>query len=189
MRQTVGRARSRGRFGVVVAMTATLVISGAGAAYAENPDPRPARPPVTDPGPQPAKPRVDTPRPDEVPPGGYASWDALFEEQHRLNGIADRIVAAGGTGYAGLVVDPENRDVRLYWKGSLPAAVQRAVDTGRSTAPVQVFPAAHTEAELHAEAQRWLDSGRVSDAYPKADGSGVVVEVPQADYGFRVVLG
>jgi hypothetical protein len=154
-------------------------VTGGGPAAADDPGPRPARPPVGDPGPLPPKPAEPGEPATEDLPAGFASWQALFDEQHRLNGIADRIVAAGGEGYAGLVVDPENHDVRLYWKGAVPAAVQTAVDTGRATAPVQVYPAAYTEAELRAEAQRWIDTGRVSDAYPAADGSGVTVEVPE----------
>lgn len=171
----------RMRLGLAAVIAATLVLSGASPAQAGDPDPRPVRPPVTDPGPAPAKPRTELPASTEDLPPGYKSWDAVFTEQARLNAVADRIVAAGGTGYAGLVADPENRDVRLYWKGAVPATVQRAVEAGRATVPVQVIPAAHTEAELTDEAQRWIDSGRVTDAYPKADGSGVVIEVAQAE--------
>lgn len=173
--------RSVGRRGAglaLAALVATLVAAGGQPALAEeNPEPRPARPPLTDSGPLPPKPMATGEVSTEDLPAGFASWQALFDEQRRLNGVADRIVAAGGAGYGGMVVDPENHDVRLYWKGALPAAVQQAVDAGRTVAPVRVHPAAYTDAELRAEAQRWLGSGLVSDAYPKADGSGVMVEV------------
>jgi hypothetical protein len=54
------------------------------------------------------------------------------------------------------------------------------VEAGRRTAPVQVLTAAYTAAELRAEASRWIQSGLVTDAYEKADGSGLVVAVPSS---------
>jgi hypothetical protein len=101
----------------------------------------------------------------------------VWAEQNRLNAVADRIVAAGGDGFAGLVVDPDQHDVRLYWKGALPAAVRAVVAEGQLQVPVQVIAAPYSDSEMRAEAQRWLDSGLATDAYAKADGSGVAVEV------------
>ncbi|WP_117208163.1 S1 family peptidase [Allorhizocola rhizosphaerae] len=164
---------------VFAALAVMTVVAGASPAGAEDPDPRPQRPPVGDPMPPRTAPvgEVST----EDLPAGFASWAALFAEQHRLNAVADRIEAAGrGDGYAGLIVDPENHDVRLYWKGALPAEVQSAVDAGRRSVPVQVFQAAYSADELRAEAQRWLDSGHVVDAYEKADGSGLVLGVAES---------
>lgn len=137
---------------------------------------RTPRPPAPPPGPGRPAPEAP-PAPRDALPAGFSTWEELFDEQRRLNQLADRILAAGRDGFAGAVVDPTNHDVRLHWKGALPAAVAAAVDAARLQAPVQVFPAAHTEAELEVEAQRWLDSGFVTDAYGKADGSGVAIEV------------
>ncbi|MDG4826922.1 S1 family peptidase [Asanoa sp. WMMD1127] len=172
---------------LAVAVAAALaIVAGATPAGAndDDPGPRPQRPPVTTPGPLPDKPPAVGPVSKEDLPAGFASWEAMFDEQHRLNDIADRIIAAGGAGggagYAGMVVDPTLHDVRLYWKGALPDAVARAVEAGRATAPVRVYQAAYSDEELRAEAARWIASGLVSDAYPKADGSGVTVEVAGA---------
>ncbi|MEV6495134.1 hypothetical protein AB0M20_41915, partial [Actinoplanes sp. NPDC051633] len=168
----------RKRAGAVVLAglaVAALVASGT-PAFATN-DPGRPRPPTADQEPQPDKPlNVAPPSTEDVPPG-FASWDEVFELQSKLNAAADRIVAAGGDGYAGLVADPDNRDVRLYWKGEVPAAVRGAVDEGRRSVPVQVLPADYTRVELEAEARRWHDSGLAVQAYPASDGSGVVVGV------------
>ncbi|MET7549702.1 S1 family peptidase [Streptomyces sp. NPDC005500] len=153
----------------------------------DNAPSRPSPPPTDISAPEkPAKeaPPVST----EELPAGFASWESLFDEQIRLNDIADRIVKAGLEGYAGMVVDPTNHDVRLYWKGTLPNKVAAAVEEGRKLAPVKVLSAPYTDAELRAEAQRWLDSGRATDAYPKEDGSGVVVGVSTAASGGPPVL-
>ncbi|MFF4196225.1 S1 family peptidase [Nonomuraea sp. NPDC001831] len=116
-------------------------------------------------------------------PGGFASWDALFAEQTRLNAVADRVTAVAETsdGYGGVVVAPENHEVRLYWKGQVPAPVRAVVDEGRLTAPVSVLPSAFSYADLLAEADKWSESGQVTGAAPQADGSGVRLSVPDED--------
>src|SRR5690349_14241302 len=58
-------------------------------------------------------------------PAGFRSWPEAMAVQARLNEAADQIVAAtasagGETGFAGLIAAPENRELRLYWKGSPP---------------------------------------------------------------------
>lgn len=161
---------------MAAAAPATARETPAPASVGEDERMRTPRPPVPPPGPPRPAPEP-SPVPREDLPAGFASWESLFDEQHRLNLIADRIVAAGRGGLAGVVVDPENHDVRLHWKGQLPDAVRLAVEAGRLQAPVQVLPATHTALELEAEAQRWLDSGLVTDAYGKPDGSGVAIEV------------
>lgn len=160
---------------VVAMLAVATVAAGAAPAVAEDPDPRPARPPIGEPLPPRTAPvgRVST----EDLPSGFTSWEQLFDEQDRLNTVAERIEAAGGDGYSSMVVDPENHDVRLYWQGALPAAVQAAVEAGRRSAPVQVLTAQYTRVELEAESQRWLASGLAVDAYPKADGSGLIVGI------------
>ncbi|MEV4374827.1 hypothetical protein AB0J71_47810 [Nonomuraea sp. NPDC049637] len=124
-------------------------------------------------------PTRDTTGPRGQVPGGFADWNALFSEQTRLNGVADRILARAETadGYGGIIVAPENHEVRLYWKGSMPSAVQSLIDEGRLTAPVSVLPAAHSYAELLAEADKWSESGQVTGAAPQPDGSGVQISV------------
>lgn len=116
-------------------------------------------------------------------PGGFASWTALFSEQTRLNGVADRVLESAETaeGYGGIVVAPENHEVRLYWRGDVPPAVQEAIDEGRQMAPVRVARAAYTQAQLLQEAERWTGAGQVSGAAPKPDGSGILLAVAGED--------
>ncbi|WP_433018194.1 hypothetical protein [Kribbella sp. CA-294648] len=111
-------------------------------------------------------------------PAGFDSWDRLYAEQARLNRAANRLYIPEEPGYAGLVVAPENHEVRLYWKGKPSAAADAAVMAARRDAPVRVLPAAYSEKELLAEADRWITSGEnVTLAAPKADGSGVSIGV------------
>lgn len=42
-----------------------------------------------------------------VVPGGFKSWGELRATQQKLNAAADRIAAAGGDGFAGVVAAPE----------------------------------------------------------------------------------
>jgi hypothetical protein len=173
------RTRSANRL-ATAAFALTLLVTGAAQA---TPTTGSIPPPVTGTSPRPpiqpphSRPEVKGPPPPaEDLPAGFSSWETLFAEQQKLNAVADRIVAAGSAGFAGLIADPTNREVRLYWKGTLPAAVADAVTLGRLQAPVSVFSAPYSEAELEVEAQRWIDSGLATDAYPKSDGTGVTVE-------------
>ncbi|GAA3022221.1 hypothetical protein [Streptosporangium longisporum] len=149
-----------------------LTLSGTGTAGARTADGPADKPPIVN---------QDAPR--EPVPAGFTGWDALFAEQDRLNGVADRITERAETaeGYAGIVVAPENHEVRLYWRGAVPTAVQTAVDQGRQVAPVRVLPAAHTHAQLLQEATRWVEAGQVTGAVPQPDGSGVQLSVAGAD--------
>src|SRR5215813_5643326 len=55
--------------------------------------------------------------------------DDLLTVQMQLIGAADRISAAmaGSTGLAGLTVEAAVPELRLYWKGPVPAQVRRAI--------------------------------------------------------------
>ncbi|MCA2224442.1 S1 family peptidase [Nonomuraea aurantiaca] len=116
-------------------------------------------------------------------PGGFADWKALFSEQTRLNGVADRLTesAENADGYGGIIVAPENHEVRLYWRGTVPPAVQTTIDQGRQTAPVTVLPAAYTNAQLLQEADKWAEAGQASGAAPQPDGSGIRLSVTGQD--------
>jgi hypothetical protein len=138
----------------------------------------------------PAK-RVDT---QPVPmtgtvPAGYRSWDEVMAVQERLGGTADRIgeLAEGpdGAGFGAIAYDLPAAQIRLYWKGALPASVSSLL--GQDTAaPVAVLPAAYTAAELDAEVARITvqppagllpSSTVVTGAAPEPDASGVHVFV------------
>ncbi|MDH2426109.1 hypothetical protein [Sphaerisporangium sp. TRM90804] len=135
---------------------------------------------LDDPG---SKPPASGEGPRGQAPAGFATWDALFAEQERLNGVADQLAEAGekAQGFGGLVVAPENHEVRLYWRGQVPPAVQTAVEQGRLRAPVRVLSAAHAQDQLAQEAERWVASGQVTGAAPQPDGSGLHLSVVSGD--------
>lgn len=117
-------------------------------------------------------------------PGGFASWPELMAMQEVLNKAADRIQAAAGSdsgsGYAGIVAAPEERALRLYWKGELPDAVQRVVGELAPAVPVRLQAASHSMQELLPQARQVVERGRdsgVTAAAPLPDGSGIRVSV------------
>jgi hypothetical protein len=113
-----------------------------------------------------------------APPAGFASWAEVFAVQDRLNAAAEKIIATRGSGFAGVVAAPENGDVRVYWKGRVPASVrQTAVTAG---APVRFLSAAYSERELLAETARLAADPRVLSVGPEADGSGLTITVTEA---------
>jgi hypothetical protein len=116
---------------------------------------------------------------DDTVPGGFGSWEELFETQQKLIAAADVVhdVALGTpeTGFAGFSVKPENREVRLWWRGELPANVAAAVERARTIAPVSVLPARHSKAELDGVADRVAGIDGVTAVGPLSDGSGLRV--------------
>jgi hypothetical protein len=114
-----------------------------------------------------ALPAQPIPMSDPVP-GGFASWSDLLATQRHLDDAADAIAAAAeqANGFGSVVVDPENREVRVYWKGHIPAPVQQAVAAADSV--VRVLPAAFSKRELDAEAQRLMHLPRASQVAPSA---------------------
>jgi hypothetical protein len=110
-------------------------------------------------------------------PGGFASWADLMKMQNRLNAAAERIVATSATGYAGIVAAPENRELRVYWKGTPPAGAASLIQQLRGSVPVKVLPAAYSQSELLGEAARVIRSPGVSAVSPNADGSGLTVSM------------
>jgi hypothetical protein len=121
-------------------------------------------------------------------PGGFESWKELLATQEQLVKAAERITAAAdkeagkeadkeGTGFAGVVVAPENREVRMYWKGDLPETVDSVVGELRGDVDVSVLPARHTAGELAAEAERLARKAgdALTSVAPQVDGSGLAV--------------
>jgi hypothetical protein len=99
--------------------------------------------------------------------------DDVPADQTRLVAAADLIEDAGGDGYAGISVAPEKGELALYWNGTPPAQVQLAVERARREVGVRVLPAAHSERELLAVAQRLAKVPGVTSVGPKVDGSGL----------------
>ncbi|TWP47972.1 hypothetical protein FKR81_30355 [Lentzea tibetensis] len=111
-------------------------------------------------------------------PAGFASWADVFAVQDELNAAARHIVAARDSEYAGVVADPANGDLRVYWKGDVPRSVRRIAD-GLGV-PVVFLPARFSEREMLAEARRLTTDPRVLSVGPEADGSGLTIAVTEA---------
>ncbi|MER5319274.1 hypothetical protein [Streptosporangium roseum] len=166
--------RSTGRLAVVLGVALAMVAMGAAQAIAV-----PAPAPVKDAGTRAVEPA------DKLP-GGFASWKDLLATQEKLVKAADRVTAAvrtqGGTGFAGIIAAPENRELRVYWKGDTPERIGALVGLLRRDVPVSVLPAAYSARELESEMDRLgrTSGGVITSIAPNADGSGLTVS--GADY-------
>lgn len=130
--------------------------------------------------------------PRDPAPAGFKSWDELYAIQAPLNELADQLyVAANGPdarvepgtpddGYAGIEIDLEFHEVRLYWRGALPARMQSAVAEARATGTVRVLAATHSLREMVADMAVWIASGKAVTAEPRVDGGGIVLGVAQS---------
>ncbi|WP_367132482.1 MULTISPECIES: S1 family peptidase [Streptomyces] len=113
----------------------------------------------------------------------------LMEEQSKLDRAADRIVDAAkkeaNSGYAGIRVSAERRELQLYWHGNKPKLVADVLEKLKPTVKVVEIPARYTEAALKVEAARIIKEGdstiggksNIVGAGPREDGSGVWVGV------------
>ncbi|MEV0427277.1 hypothetical protein [Micromonospora sp. NPDC050495] len=108
-------------------------------------------------------------------PAGFASWTELISVQERLNQAATRVAAVKGAGFAGIVAAPENRELRVYWKGDAGARVRALVRDLNRTVPVRLVPARYSEADLAATARKLATVPDVASVVPRVDGSGVQV--------------
>jgi hypothetical protein len=152
----------------LIAIGAGVVVAAAFAAPAAAvPTPAPSDHP---------KPVIPSHLPGGPVPGGFASWAELYAMQDRLNAAATRILQTGGAGNASIVAAPQNRELRVYWNGAVPASVRSlAANLG---VPVSIQPAAFSHRELVAAAQKLASTdSRVAEVAPKADGSGLDVTV------------
>jgi hypothetical protein len=109
-------------------------------------------------------------------PAGAASWADLMRVQGKLDAAADRITALRAGGLAGITVSAETKSLRVYWKGTLPAAVRTAakLDAGLS---LRTSSAAWSQRELGAAARRLAAAGDVASVAPATDGSGLRVSM------------
>jgi hypothetical protein len=147
----------------VVGAAAVLAL-GAGATPAAADDARSAAPPSA--------------QPAGAVPAGFTTWAELFAVQDKLNAAAERIVATGSAGYAGIVAAPQNRALKVHWKGEVPASV-RQLASGLGV-PVAFLPARFSEREMLAETKRLAADPRVLDVGPAVDGSGLTITVSGA---------
>lgn len=117
-------------------------------------------------------------------PGGGAV-DELQVRQRPLVDAATRIRAVvdeDRSNFAGIELIGST-ELRLYWKGTPPAAVAKVVKQLRQSVPIKVVPAAYALRELKTEATRLVKEGTASGvvlAAPLADGSGLRVRVEES---------
>ena len=90
--------------------------------------------------------------------------------------IRKEIEQRGYSGYAG--IELEDKQVAVWWKGKLPAAVGQAIDAARAFAPVRVGAARHSLRELRAA------GAQLRSAY-----AGAQPRIKYAVDGSRVVVG
>lgn len=116
--------------------------------------------------------------------GEVVAKDTLnqMERQRPLVTAADKIrweLERGSyTGFAGIGLE-EGR-VALWWKGAIPAKMQRTIDAARRTAPVRVADARYSLAELRSASERLQAQLRDEPGLGHAvkiptDGSGLVL--------------
>ncbi|MCE6999275.1 S1 family peptidase [Saccharothrix sp. S26] len=110
----------------------------------------------------------------------------IWQKQEKIDHVVQDIRTSGASdGISGVVVDPENGKVSLYWKGTPPAAVTDRIKAAAADGiEVAVRQAPYTEAELLAEADRIsrkpLFNGhrtgqRMMKVSPRPDGTGLDV--------------
>ncbi len=109
-------------------------------------------------------------------PAGFISWSDVYAFQTRLDTAAERILAVGRAENASIVAAPQNHELRVYWKGTVPGRVRNLVkDLG---VPVRFASAAYTHTELVAQAKRLIGANpAVAEVAPRPDGSGLNVTV------------
>jgi hypothetical protein len=113
--------------------------------------------------------------PTATVPAGFATWAEVFAVQDKLNAAAEKILATGGEGYAGIVAAPQNRELHVYWKGTVPPSLLELA--GGLGVPVRFLPAKFTEREMLAETQRLAADPQVRSVGPEVDGSGLTIHV------------
>ncbi|MGW7201733.1 hypothetical protein [Streptomyces chryseus] len=118
-------------------------------------------------------------QPTERVPEGFRSWGELWSVQHRLNTAAEKIEKVSkldkGSGYAGIIAAPENRELKVYWHGAVPDQVESAIAIQQ--VPIQVIPAKYSASKLHSEALRLNARDAIKAIIPKVDGSGLALRV------------
>ncbi|MFI1801938.1 hypothetical protein ACH427_32030 [Streptomyces sp. NPDC020379] len=112
-----------------------------------------------------------------------------MSEQSKIDRAADRISEAvrkdKDSGYAGIKVSAEKRELELYWRGVKPKQIEDLLKSLRSSVKVVELPARYTRAALKVEAERIIKNGDseiaekrdVVSAGPREDGSGVSIDV------------
>ncbi|WP_172381742.1 hypothetical protein [Streptomyces sp. MNP-20] len=157
--------------GAVLLLTCTAVAATTGEASSASTPPKPV--PRAAPG------TPGAPIPQGPVPDGFATWSDLFTMQQRLNTKATKVLkaarTAGHDNPVGIVAAPKNRELRVYWHGTVPDGMRRQLSSRPGDVPVTVLPARFGTAALRSAVRELSASGATSMAAPEPDGSGVVV--------------
>ncbi|MEV0282312.1 hypothetical protein AB0I22_38925 [Streptomyces sp. NPDC050610] len=160
-----------------VVLGAVLVLTGSTITAAAGGEQPAANPP--EPVPRDVPGASGTQLPKGPAPGGFVSWPDLFGMQQRLNTKATKILAATRAAHqdnpVGIVAAPENRELRVYWHGTVPDSMRHRLRSRAGEVPVKVLPARFSTASLRTAVAALTASGATSMAAPQPDGSGVVV--------------
>jgi hypothetical protein len=112
--------------------------------------------------------------PEGALPAGFADWTAVYAYQQKLSDAAG-LISAADPGNASIVAAPGNHELRVYWKGAVPAVARsRAAGSG---VKVAFHPAAYTHEELVKQARQLVTRPGVYEAAPAIDGSGLTATV------------
>lgn len=116
--------------------------------------------------------------------------DAIHAVIEPLLANLDPKKAAAIPGYAGVIVDAEHNHFTLFWKGTPPASVTKALAMLPPGMTAEVRPAAFSKAELHAQRDQFFrDDAAIPAEYRahrisvREDGSGIDISVPKARPG------
>ncbi len=115
----------------------------------------------------------------EPVPGGFKTWGELFAVQEQMNSAALAITTEAAklpdSGLGTVIAAPENRHLKIFWKGAVPQSVQAVIDAERQTVPVKVLPAKYTQRELAAGVRRLTGNPEFGEVESMTDASGVLV--------------
>jgi hypothetical protein len=103
----------------------------------------------------------------------------LVKAADELQALADKHKLPG---FAGLAVQIDKKSVELFWKGTVPGVMNRAITKLRGSVTVTVTPAAYSLKELDREAQRVASDNpdSVVEVGPTANYSGLEVVTNEA---------
>jgi hypothetical protein len=114
-------------------------------------------------------------------PGGFASWDELFAVQQRMDRALARITETarigGYSGYGNAIAAPENRILRLYWQGAIPAPLRQVIAEESKNIPIEVLPARYSMDHMLRTAERLMRHKEIAAAEPATDATALVVHL------------
>ncbi|MER7460401.1 hypothetical protein [Micromonospora sp. NPDC126480] len=81
------------------------------------------------------------------------------------------------SGFGSAIAAPENRHLEIYWHGPVPAAVEAVIDRERSSVPIVVKPARHSERQLLHALNGLAKRSELIEVGPSPDAGGLVIRM------------